>query len=42
MSSASSPSNYTYIVETAKAAGAPVDDQPFVEPVIARANGGGR
>ncbi len=29
-------SNYTYLVEQAKADGAPVDDQPFVEPVIAR------
>lgn len=33
--------SYTYLTEKARAAGAPVDDQPFVEPVVARANGGG-
>lgn len=33
-------SNYTYIVEAAKAAGAPVETQPYVSPVIARPNGG--
>lgn len=33
-------SNYTYIVEAAKAAGAPVETQPYVKPVIARPNGG--
>ena len=33
-------SNYTYIVEAAKAAGAPVETQPYVNPVIARPNGG--
>lgn len=32
-------SNYSYIVETAKRGGAPVDYLPFVEPVIARPNG---
>ena len=32
---------YTYLTEKARADGAPVDDQPFVEPVIARANGAG-
>ena len=34
-------SNYTYIVEAAKAAGAPVETQPYVDPLIARPNGGG-
>ncbi len=34
-------SNYTYIVERAKADGAPVDYLPLVEPVIARPNGAG-
>jgi iron(III) transport system substrate-binding protein len=33
-------SNYTYIVEAAKAAGAPVETQPYVDPIIARPNGG--
>ncbi len=33
-------SNYTYIVEAAKTAGAPVETQPYVSPVIARPNGG--
>jgi iron(III) transport system substrate-binding protein len=33
-------SNYTYIVEAMKAAGAPVETQPYVNPVIARPNGG--
>ena len=33
--------SYTYLTEKARASGAPVDDQPFVEPVVARANGGG-
>jgi iron(III) transport system substrate-binding protein len=33
--------SYTYLTEKARANGAPVDDQPFVEPVVARANGGG-
>ncbi|MGY2001269.1 ABC transporter substrate-binding protein [Blastococcus sp. SYSU DS1024] len=33
-------SNYTYIVEAAKADGAPLETQPYVNPVIARANGG--
>jgi iron(III) transport system substrate-binding protein len=33
-------SNYTYIVENAKAAGAPVETMPYVNPVIARPNGG--
>jgi iron(III) transport system substrate-binding protein len=33
-------SNYTYIVDKAKAAGAPVETQPYVKPVIARPNGG--
>jgi iron(III) transport system substrate-binding protein len=33
-------SNYTYIVENAKAAGAPVETQPYVDPLIARPNGG--
>lgn len=33
-------SNYTYIVEAAKAAGAPVETQPYVDPLIARPNGG--
>jgi iron(III) transport system substrate-binding protein len=32
-------SNYSYIVERAKAKGAPVDYLPFVQPVIARPNG---
>lgn len=34
-------SNYSYIVERAKAKGAPVEYQPFVQPVIARPNGFG-
>jgi iron(III) transport system substrate-binding protein len=34
-------SNYSYIVEKAKANGAPVDYLPFVEPAIARPNGVG-
>ncbi len=33
--------NYTYIVQKAKAAGAPVEVEPYVDPLIARANGGG-
>lgn len=33
-------SNYTYIVEAAKKAGAPVETRPYVNPVIARPNGG--
>jgi iron(III) transport system substrate-binding protein len=33
-------SNYTYIVQRAKAEGAPVEVEPFVDPVIARPNGG--
>jgi iron(III) transport system substrate-binding protein len=33
-------SNYSYIVEAAKAAGAPVETQPYVDPLIARPNGG--
>lgn len=32
-------SNYSYLVEQAKRAGAPVEYEPFVEPVIARPNG---
>jgi iron(III) transport system substrate-binding protein len=32
-------SNYSYIVERAKAKGAPVDYLPFVQPVVARPNG---
>jgi iron(III) transport system substrate-binding protein len=34
-------SNYTYIVQAARAAGAPVTAEPLVEPVIARPNGAG-
>jgi iron(III) transport system substrate-binding protein len=34
-------SNYSYIVQRAKAKGAPVDYLPFVQPVIARPNGVG-
>ena len=34
-------SNYSYIVEKAKASGAPVDYLPFVDPAIARPNGVG-
>ena len=34
-------SNYSYIVEKAKAAGAPVELEPYVSPLLARANGGG-
>jgi iron(III) transport system substrate-binding protein len=34
-------SNYSYIVEKAKAGGAPVEYLPFVEPAIARPNGVG-
>lgn len=34
-------SNYTYIVENAKAAGAPIELEPYVSPLIARPNGGG-
>jgi iron(III) transport system substrate-binding protein len=33
--------SYTYLTEKGRASGAPVDDQPFVEPVVARANGAG-
>jgi iron(III) transport system substrate-binding protein len=33
-------SNYTYIVQRAKADGAPVEVEPLVDPVIARPNGG--
>jgi iron(III) transport system substrate-binding protein len=33
--------SYSYLTEKARASGAPVDDQPFIEPVVARANGGG-
>ena len=33
--------SYSYLTEKARATGAPVDDQPFIEPVVARANGGG-
>lgn len=33
--------SYTYLTEKGRAGGAPIDDQPFVEPVVARANGGG-
>jgi iron(III) transport system substrate-binding protein len=33
--------SYTYLTEKARATGAPVDDQPLIEPVVARANGGG-
>ena len=33
--------NYTYIVEKAKASGAPVEVQPYVDPLIARPNGAG-
>jgi iron(III) transport system substrate-binding protein len=33
--------SYTYLTDKARTSGAPVDDQPFVEPVVARANGGG-
>jgi len=33
--------SYSYLTAKARTAGAPVDDQPFVEPVVARANGGG-
>jgi iron(III) transport system substrate-binding protein len=33
--------SYTYLTEKARSSGAPVDDQPFVEPVVARANGAG-
>ncbi|MFP5336758.1 MAG: ABC transporter substrate-binding protein [Actinomycetes bacterium] len=34
-------SNYTYIVEKVKSAGAPVELEPYVSPLIARPNGGG-
>lgn len=34
-------SNYSYIVEKVKAAGAPVELEPYVSPLIARPNGGG-
>jgi iron(III) transport system substrate-binding protein len=34
-------SNYTYIVEGLKEAGAPVETEPYVDPIIARPNGGG-
>ncbi|MBC6470622.1 ABC transporter substrate-binding protein [Actinomadura alba] len=34
-------SNYSYIVERARAKGAPVAYQPYVEPVVARPNGFG-
>ncbi|NEK85959.1 solute-binding protein [Blastococcus saxobsidens] len=33
-------SNYTYIVEAAMADGAPLETQPYVNPIIARPNGG--
>ncbi len=33
-------SNYSYIVEAMAADGAPVETQPYVEPLIARPNGG--
>lgn len=33
--------SYSYLTEKARASGAPVDDQPFVQPVVARANGAG-
>lgn len=33
--------SYSYLTAKARDKGAPVDDQPFVEPVVARANGGG-
>jgi iron(III) transport system substrate-binding protein len=33
--------SYSYLTEKARANGAPVDDQPFIQPVVARANGGG-
>lgn len=33
--------SYSYLTAKARTQGAPVDDQPFVEPVIARANGAG-
>jgi iron(III) transport system substrate-binding protein len=33
-------SNYSYIVEAAEAAGAPITTTPYVEPLIARPNGG--
>ena len=32
-------SNYSYLIEQAKRSGAPLEYQPFVEPVIARPNG---
>lgn len=32
-------SNYSYLVEQAKRSGAPIEYQPFVEPIIARPNG---
>jgi iron(III) transport system substrate-binding protein len=33
-------SNYSYIVEASEAAGAPITTTPYVEPLIARPNGG--
>ncbi|SOD94714.1 ABC transporter substrate-binding protein [Blastococcus haudaquaticus] len=33
-------SNYTYIVEAAMADGAPLETQPYINPIIARPNGG--
>lgn len=33
--------SYSYLTAKARNSGAPVDDQPFVQPVVARANGGG-
>jgi len=33
--------SYSYLTAKARTSGAPVDDQPFVQPVVARANGGG-
>ncbi|WP_281689667.1 ABC transporter substrate-binding protein [Pseudonocardia thermophila] len=33
--------SYTYLTEKARSSGAPVDDKPLVEPVVARANGAG-
>ncbi|MCL3817647.1 ABC transporter substrate-binding protein [Aeromicrobium wangtongii] len=34
-------SPFTYLTAQARNSGAPVDDQPFVEPIIVRANGAG-
>jgi iron(III) transport system substrate-binding protein len=33
--------SYSYLTDKGRRSGAPVDDQPFVEPVVVRANGGG-